>query len=338
MIKIKVFLPDLSVRGFLLVVLMLVLGGCSVQPSRPIIINDAERLSNEGVRAFQEADWYRAQQLFSRSLLLYQGTDNQLGILLSYINLIEVALAAGDFQTTEKNLIIAAEMTRSDELKVYQNRVRLLFSKFAIKTRQFSKAQQFLSVLLPEFNGSEIKSAPDLIQLSAIANRTHVAFEQNLDAELWTKRYEYALKVTDVDTRAYQGLLLRFQAKLLLRENNFQQAAVKLQQALAIYKASLVQHGIAASLSELAQLYFQQGDWLQAKHYLRRANGVLRYIGNRDKIIKNTEKLAFIESKLGHVEHSRRIRKWLVERKKNQSKQEKKYLPLLEGKDYLSFD
>ncbi len=338
MIKINVFLPDISVSCLKIIFLTLILAGCAMQQSRPVIIEDAERLNNEGVRAFQEANWYRAKQLFSKSLLLYQGLDNQQGILLSYINLIEVALAAGDFQAAEKYLINVTEINQAEGLKRHRRRINLLFSKLAIKKKQFAKAQQFLSVLLPEFDGIKPKSAPDLIQLSAIANQTRLAFEQNHEAKLWTQRYERALKVVDVDAGAFQGLLLRFQAKLLLRENKFQQAAQKLQQALAVYKASLIQPGIAATLSDLGQLYLEQGDWLQAKHYFARANVVLRYIGKRDKIIINTEKLAIIESKLGHVERSNLIRRWLAERKENQLMQEKKYLPLLEGKDFLRSD
>ena len=334
MIKMTVFL----MRLFHFIVLMLIVVGCVVQQPRPVIIKDAERLNNEGVRAFQEANWYLAKQLFSKSLLLYQGLDNQDGILLSYINLIEVALAAGDLQTADKYLMSATEIIQLEGLKCYQSRVGLLFSKIAIKKRQFDKAQQFLSVLLPEFEGVEPKSPLDLIQLSAIANQTRITFEQDMGAELWTQRYEQALKVAGVDSGAFQGLLLRFKAKLLLKENKFQQAAEKLEQALVVYKVSLVQHGIAASLSELGLLYFLEKDWSQAKHYLTRANVVLRYIGNRDKILENIEKLAIIESKLGHVERSHRIRKWLAERKQNQLKQEKKDLPLLESKDYLNFD
>ncbi len=335
MIKINVLLSALSMPRLYVIVLMLFVVGCAVQQPRPVIFEDAERLDNEGVRAFQEADWYRAKQLFSKSLLLYQGLDNQERILFSYINLIEVALAAGDLQTADKYLTSAAEMTQTEALKRHQARIKLLFSKFAIMKRQFTKAKQFLLVLLPEFDGVEPKSTPDLIQLSAIANQARVAIGQDLDAELWTQRYEQALKNANVDSGAFQGLLLRFKAKILLRDNKYQQAAEKLQQALAVYKASLVQHGIAVSLSDLGQLYFQLGDWSKAKRYLIRANMVLRYIGNRDKIIKNTEKLAIIESELGHVERSHRIRKWLATRKKNQLAQEKKYLPLLEGKDFL---
>ncbi len=338
MIKNTVYLSGLLMRCFHVIVLMLIVVGCAVQQPRPVIIEDAERFNNEGVKAFQEANWYLAKQLFSKSLLLYQGVDNQEGILLSYINLIEVALAAGDLQAADKYLGSASEIIQSKGLKHYQSRVRLLFSKLAIKKRHFDKAQQYLSVLLPEFEGVEPKSPPDLIQLSAIANQTRITFEQDLDTELWTQRYEQALKVAGVDSGAFQGLLLRFKAKLLVTEKKFQQAAEKLQQALAVYKASLVQHGIAASLSELGLLYFLEKDWSQAKHYLTRANVVLRYIGNRGKILENFEKLAIIESKLGHVERSHRIRKWLAERKQNQLKQEKKYLPLLEGKDYLNFE
>lgn len=338
MIRIGGFILTRPLRIFCAFIALFFLAGCAAQQSRPVILEDAERLNNEGVAAYQEANWYRAKQLFSKSLLLYQGIDNQEGILLTIINLIEVALSVSDFHTAEIYLSKASDMVQLPDLERYQNRVILLFSQYAIKKQQFDKAEQLLQNLLPEFKGVKPTSVPDSIQISAIANQTRMALLQHQDGELWIQRYASALKVAGIDSGSLKGLLFRYQATLLLREKKYQEAAKKLQLALDIYKANLVQPGIAATLSELGELYLQQGNWVKAKHFFTRANVVLRYIGNRDKIIENTEKLARIESQLGNVERSSMIQKWLLERKMRPVDKNRNYLPLIEGSDYLKPD
>lgn len=291
----------------------IVLAGCAGQPiTAPTRLKDAGRFTNEGVQAFSAADWRQAERLFGRALALYQGIDDQQGILLTYINLIEVALAIRDYQTAQRYLAHATPLVQSGELDKFRNRIRLLSANLAIQQHQFSEAERLLRPLLPEFPQSRSNFAPDPLQLAAIANRTRIAFAQQIDTVLWTQRYAAALKATESPAPELQGRLLRFQAALLQREGRNEDAADNLEQALARYKTALKQSGIAATLSELGQLYLQQRRWQAAQRYLRRAITVQAHSGDREGIMKNTAMLAQTEAALGNSERSRRIREWLA--------------------------
>lgn len=323
-------------RLFLCQISFAILVGCAGHHPKPTLLKDAEKYNNEGVQAFLAAHRQRAERLFGRALRLYQSIDDQQGILRTYINLIEVALSARDFQTAQKYLARASRMVQSGELKIYQNRIRLLSSQLAMQLHRFSEAEQLLQPLLPEFSRTHTDSVPDPVQLAAIANRTRIAFAQQLNAALWTQRYADALTVTKSEAPDLEGRLLRFQAALLQQESRYEEAANKLKQALVRYKAALLQSGIAATLSELGQLYLQQRRWQQAQHYLYRAVTVLGYRGDLDRIINNTEMLAQTEAELGNTERSRRIREWLATIKKEASEKRGYFTPIPANPDFLS--
>lgn len=257
-----------------------------------------ENYSVDGLQAYAEEDWVRAQRLFNRALSLNQSIDNRLGALTSHINLVEVALALHDDQTAHRHLALATDIVKIDALKSYQPRITLLHALVAMRENQTDKAIQFLDELLPEFEKDIATTAPDAIQLAAIAIRTEIAFEEMQNESLWTLRYDNALKKSAHKNTALEARLLRFQSKLLLQQNGYAESAANLQQALMIYKKNLSRSGIAATLLELGMVYEKQNDWQRALNYFKRSVAVFRTLGNNEKINKVTAMLAKVEAEI----------------------------------------
>ena len=283
--------------------------------TRPTVLLDAESYTNEGLDSFAEARWNNAQLLFSRALSLYQGIDDQQGILYSHINLAEVALSKREYSTVDRHLNFAADIAKKGSLQQYQGRISLLYALNALQQKKTAQAESMLQPLLPEFTGDKMVIIPDTIQIAAIANRTKIAFVQKQGEQLWTLRYENALRLTTGNNLDLDARLLRFQSSLMLRQGNYQKAESSLQQALSLYKKNVSRPGIAATLSELGALYMIQARWQDASDYLNRSVAVYRYLGDINKIIDETEHLVVVEAELGNLERSNKLKQWLSEMK-----------------------
>lgn len=287
-----------------LIILTLLLSACGGSAvTNPIAIQDAESYTNSGLQAFSVGDSDHAQQLFNKALTLYQGLDNQQGVLSSHINLAQVTLAAGDYPTTQEHLERAADIVKTAEFQSYQPRVTLLLAQSAIGQNEYVQAEKSLQPLLPEFNGLTPVNPPDMIQLTAIASRTSIAFAQQQDESLWTQRYAKALTLSDNNAPVFVSRLLRFQAELLQHQQQYKQAESHLQRALSGYKASYSRPGIATTLAELGRLSMAQGHWADAQSYLTRSNTVFRYIGDLDRVMQNNVYLETVQKEL--VKHER---------------------------------
>ena len=281
--------------------------------TKPAVLQDAESFTNGGLEAFADANWNNAQLLFTRALSLYQGIDDQQGVLYSHINLAEVALSRRDYSTAETHLDIAANIAKKDSLQHYQGRITLLYALKALQQKKTVLAESILGPLLPEFDDDKLVTTPDTVQVAAIANRTKIAFVQKQGEQLWTLRYANALTLSTINNSDLEARLLRFQSALSLQQGNYENTESKLQQALAIYKKNISRPGIAATLSELGVLYMLQERWQDALNYLNRSITVFRYLGDLEKVVQVTEKLAVVEAELGNLERSNSLKKWLVE-------------------------
>lgn len=289
--------------SYLLCFCVLLTGCASNSGTKPTVVLDAESYTNKGIQAFSEADWIQAKGLFTGALSLYQGIDDQQGVLYSHINLAEVALSVNDYSSTQRHLNLAAEIVKIIRLPDYQARIKLLYALNALKQNKMIRAEAFLQSLLPRFDGVTPTTIPDEIQMAAIANRTKIAFVQKLDEQLWTQRYANALKLLANKKPELEARLLRFQAILLQRQGDFKESGFKLQKALSEYKKNLYRPGIAETLLELGQLYKEQSHWQEAKNYFNRSLEVFRYLKNVAKVIRLTEILAIVETKLGDLEY-----------------------------------
>ena len=288
-----------------LIVFNIALASCSSNPAtqRTIIVN-ADSFMNDGVKAFAQADWDRAKWLFNKALALHQGVDDQKGVLFSHINLAEVALSTKEYQTAQTHLDLAVVITQTASLQPYQRRITLLSAQSAIKQQNYVQAEKVLQSLLPEFKELTPDNPPDIIQLTAIANRTKIAFLQKQDESIWTQRYANAMALSANKSPELENRLLRFQADLLQRQQHYQEAESLLQTSLSGYKTTLSRSGIAATLAELGQLSLSQDRWQDAKNYFMRSNQVFHYVRDLDKFIQNTKQLIKIEAALGNLERS----------------------------------
>jgi len=103
--------------------------------SKPAVLLDAENYTNKGMQAFAESNWQRAQRSFTRALSLYQGIDDQRGVLQSHINLAEVALSVRDYQASQKHLDQAADIIQAKSLSPYQPPYRIALCLTGITTK-----------------------------------------------------------------------------------------------------------------------------------------------------------------------------------------------------------
>lgn len=307
--------------GFYLVLFSIVLTSCTSMPdTKPTVILDAKSYTNEGIQAFLEADWNLSKGLFTRALSLYQGIDDQQGVLFCQINLAEVALSVNDYPATQRHLDLASEISKNTSLQLYQARINLLYALNALKQKKTTQAEDILQSLLPVFDGDTPGTIPDNIQITAIANRTKIAFVQKLDEAIWTQRYANALKLSSIKNPNLEARLLRFQSSLLQRQGSFEQSESKLQKALFEYKKNSSRSGIAETLLELGELYRAEGLWQRAKNHLNRSITVFRYLNNLDKVIQVTEILVIVETELGHLKNSKRLNQWIIDMKELQLK------------------
>lgn len=285
-----------KIFSFLCLVLFFVaLSGCAGESvTKPVEIENAENYTNDGLQAFSEADWDRAQWFFTRALSLYEGIDDQQGILYSHINLAEAALSVHNYSDSLSHLNIAAGITKKTLQKSEQARITLLYALIALQQKQTGQAERLLQSLLPEFEGQ----APNTIQLTAVAVRTKIAFIQNKDEALWTNRYASTLKSSTTYPHDLNFRLLRFKSLLLQQQGKYKEAELNLQQALIGYKSILNRSGIAATLLELGLFYKKQEHWQEARDYFDRSIAVFRYLKGSAKIVQITEYLLEVDKAL----------------------------------------
>lgn len=298
--------------------LLLVLTGCGGNSiTRPTVFVDAESYTNTGMQAFVEADWSKAKWSFSRALLLYQGIDDQIGVLSCHINLAEVALSVHDYRAVNKNLSRASDIA-TISLQQYQPRITLLYAINALQQKQISQAKSHLQSLLPGFDGQTLTSTPDNIQMNAIANRTKIAFVEKYNEVLWTQRYANGLKLLVNKNYDLEARLLRFQSSLLQQKGNYKESESNLQQALSQYKKNIFRLGIAETLFELGKLYIAQDSWQDAQNYFNRSIEVFRFLEDLAKVIQVTESLVSVEIELGNIEYSETLKQRIVGMKDKQ--------------------
>ena len=266
--------------------------------SKPAVLMDAESYTNEGMQAFAESNWQRAQRSFTHALSLYQGIDDQQGVLQSHINLAEVALSVRGYQASQRHLDQAADIIRTQSLSPYQQRIALLYALQALQQNQIVQAEHLLLSLLPVFHNATPATIPDAIQMSAIANRTKIAFMSNQDEELWVLRYAKALDISDSKDYELEARLHRFQSSLLQRQGDYGASEAKLQQALSLYKNNFSRPGIAVTLFELGLLYMHQAQWQKARDYFNRSLAVYDYLRDIDKVSQVTESLEKVNLEL----------------------------------------
>lgn len=268
-------------------------GGNSIH--KPALLLNAENYSRDAMEAYQNEQWLKAQQSFKRALSVYQSMDDRQAILISHINLVEVALAVHDEQAAKHHLTQAESIVNTEELVRYQSRIVLLNAIFAIQQKQMLKAGKLLQTLLPVFVADSVEAHPNAIQVAAIVARTKLSFAQKQHESIWVLRFAKVLtKLTDKNT-ALEARLLRFQAKLFFQQGDYIQSIATLQKALALYKEKLSRSGIAGTLLELGEVCQKQGNRQHALSYFKRAISVYHSLGNAEKVTEVSVRLQKIK-------------------------------------------
>jgi tetratricopeptide (TPR) repeat protein len=297
------------------------LSGCGggIATTKTLEIEDAESYTNDGLQAFSDSRWDSAQWLFARALSLYEGIDDQQGVLLSRINLAEVTLALHNYPASLRYLDLATA-TATDNIKQssqvkHQSRITLLYARIALQQQKAIQAESILQPLLPEFDRLMPITPFEIIHMAAIAVRTKIAFVQKKDEVLWTNRYAKTLELLGTHSIDLDFHLLRFQSDLLQQQKKYNQSESNLLQALTGYKMISNRPGIAATLLQLGQLNMAQGHWQVARNYFDRSVSVFRYLKDLGKVIQLTENLMKVEMELGDLERVKILNKALISMK-----------------------
>ncbi|MEE8343555.1 MAG: hypothetical protein V3R51_07095, partial [Gammaproteobacteria bacterium] len=288
--------------------------GCVRAPSKqPYMIAQAEQYQRRGVNAFEQGDYITAKSMFENALRMYESVDNASGIVRTNINLVETAIRTREYEEATLYLREARDIASRNRLAAYQARAILLESTIALLTVDPERAQQLLEPLLPQFRGDTVPGNPDEITLSAIANRTWIAFErQSGQPDLWVRRFTNALGTARPKDPNLQGRLLRFQAQLAGRNGDFDHAHELLNQALANYKATLSQPGISVTLLDSGRLYVKQSRWVEAREDLQRGTSVRIQSSDKKGAADGLEMLAEVERKLGNPSVAVSLEQWVA--------------------------
>ncbi len=271
-------------KVLLFLAICFILSGCGGAVNRPVVFVDAEEYTADGIQAYTNAEWHKAQRFFNKALQLYQGVDDQEGALLSYINLAEVSLNLHDYSQTNLYLSNAEAIATYQAFQKYSARISLLYGLSALQQNQLTEAEHILQEILPAFDESTLLSMPNTTQLAVISSMTKIAFLNKHDEVLWTKRYASALKKIANESTDREARLLRYQSDLLLQQEADRKAESKKLQALALYKSKQSREGIAATLLELAQYYRSKQQWQVAFVYFNRSKSVYQFLGDVEKV------------------------------------------------------
>ena len=295
------------------VMLLSVLTGCVRPPDqRPEVVIRGERQLQLGVRAYNNNDYRTAATLFTKAIELYQSIDDREGIIRGYINLMETALAVGNFQSAEQHLQALYTINNEPEFSAYRKRVEMLKVKLDFAQGDYQEALASLLPLIPEFDPEgELKEKPDQSGINAIASRARIAFKQSTEeAVLWSGRYESAIKSVGGDLPYNLGLLNSFKAELARRNGDYKRTQELLNRALSEYKLAGLRRGVALTLKSLANLEMEREQWLDAESYLQRALKVSTWMLDRSTTAEILNDLALVNDKLGREQLSEEYRLW----------------------------
>lgn len=301
-------------RIALIALLSVTIGGCIQSPGKhPPLITQAEQYQRRGMNAFKQGDYLTAKSMFEYANRLYESIDDTDGTVRININLAETAIRTHDLTAAKIHLQQARDIAAGNHLAGYQSRVTLLESTLALLMGEPGQAQDLIEPLLPQFHDEEVSGNLDDITLSAIANRTRIAFERNSGhSEIWVRRFANALRAARNNDPVLTGRLLRFQAQLAEQGKDYDRAHELLDDALVNYKAALSQPGISATLLQSGRLYAKQGHWLQARKDLQRGTAIrIRMLDSRGAM-QGLETLVGVETELGNRELANSLKQWIT--------------------------
>ncbi len=278
----------------LIVALGLILSACVTTPdSRPEPFLKSEALLRDGLNAYQNDNFAEAQQKFNRALELYQSFDNQKGVTLSQLNLLETALAMSDFASAESYLKLLKQQVASNNLEEnLKRKIILQESKLQFEQQHYQAALVTLQPLLAEIDKEK---KPDEMQLNLLAMQARLeVLVSPLTKSTGLSRFETALTQTEPQPQ-YQVMLKRISAMIAAKRGEYQTATTLLKEALAYYQEQANRRSIAACLEELAELEMAQQHRKEAREYLNKALVIRQWLKNDYKSNQIKKRLTTIK-------------------------------------------
>ena len=253
----------------LLFTAILSLSACTSTPDlRPPVVIQSENIMQQGIKSFQLDHYLQAINSFNKALVLYQSIDEQNGILLTRINLIESALAISRFDLAEQNFALIGNTERLKP--ALSNKIIFLKAHNFFLQAQYHTALQTLTPLLAEL--PETYKKPDSRQINLLLTKTKFAiFAHSTDADKWFKQLDAVMAETSTINLKQKALFKRLSAHIAQQRNNTEQAITLMQQAIDLYKSEPNRRAIATCLQEIAQFYYTSQNIIAANDSLNRA-------------------------------------------------------------------
>jgi tetratricopeptide (TPR) repeat protein len=292
----------------------ILLAACVSQPDRrPEVQIQGEQQLKRGTHAYVNNDYHTAAAMFRESLALYQGIDDLDGIAQSRINLVETALAVGNYRSAAEQLDALDRLTEQAGGTAYRERARLLRATLAFREGRLAEAERLLAPLLPAFDDNDrTLGRPSEAGLNALASQARIASESSMaQAAPWLRRLANTLKMEMFKERpSIEALLQRLLARQAVEAGRPGVAVAHLEQALAAVKRAGDRRGIANTLQALARLHMHEERWQTAAELLQRALDVRSAMLDRAGIAAVLHDLILVEERLGNQTRAQALRDW----------------------------
>lgn len=257
------------IRYLLVAALLTLLAACSSKGDQPPEAQvQADRLLQRGVAAYQQGDYLLATNHFTRALVDFQGFDQRSGQLQAHLNLAETLLQLGRLEAAREQTAIAQHLAAELQKEGAIEQAHWLLARLAWLEKNPELTLQELAYFLPEAARSIAADASGLL-LSALALRTQLALELSDDGPAWLAAYQAA--VEESPSSSHQLRLRRFQARELWQQGYLQAAEDELEAVLDTYRRQVNRPALAATLNELGQMYWQEGQLGRAEDSIKRA-------------------------------------------------------------------
>ena len=261
---------------------------------RPHAAIQSENIMLQGIKAFQQDNYLQAIASFNKALVLYQSIDDQNGILLARINLIESALAISRFDLAEQNFILLGNIEfLQPRLK---SKIILLKAHNFFLQEQYHEALQALHPLLAQLPDIYKKLSPEQVNL-LLTQTKFAVFSHSADAISWFEQLDTVMAENSMIDIKQKALFKRLSAHMAQQRNNSDQAITLMQQAIALYKSNTNRRSIATCLQEIAGFYYSRKNVKAAYESLSRALFIRKWLKDTYKTEALVQQLQLLDSK-----------------------------------------
>lgn len=267
------------IKWALLFLLAIGVSACTAKPSSvksTPYLTELKELELEALLSYQLGNFRAAERLHQRVYQLYSDIDHQQGMARQLIAAAQVALVLNDLKVSERLLSDLTILVNSTSFQQttgniatsanaeLANHLSLLEANLAIQQSEWQSAQSYLDNI--DTTNSEIKQAQGV-------NRAIIAYQSENDTS-------DALALTSkLKSPLHRARLLRLQAQIAADQGDFEQANENLESARILYRENSFAPGIAAVLTQQAEIQESLGDGIKAERLKLRAAKLKRRLG-----------------------------------------------------------